>query len=517
MRQVAQLAGKLRRTLDGRCPSVGIIGAGVGGIAAAVQVREAGVEEFTIFEQSDGPGGTWRDTKYPGAACDIMSHLYSFSFKLKKDWSRTCAPRDEILDYIEETVDEFDLRGHCRFGTRIRSAVWDDEALAWSVCTDTGEEYTFDVLVTAVGLLNVPRYPDWPGLESFRGAKLHTARWDRDIDVTGKRVAVVGTGSSAAQVVPALAPDAEHLVVFQREPGWVLPKDDRSFTDEELARFRRKPFAARWERWKLYWRNERNVPFLRPDSKTNARTRQFAVSWLTDSVRDPETRNALLPRYPFGCKRPVADRTFYAAFNRSNVELVPHEVVSVDPDGLRAADGSQRPVDVLVMATGFQAPDFLHTVEVLGRGGVRLQDTWDKAGGPEAFLGITVGGFPNLFMLYGPNTNSASNSVIFNLECQARYLGAALRAMSGRDKVAVEVRQSVQDRYNRWLQARMDGITWNAGCGNYYHSASGKLVTNWPHSSVLYWLMTRLLRVRVPGLYRKLRRRCWQDGGVRNR
>lgn len=507
-----RIAGKLRHPHEVRRPSVGIIGAGLGGIAAAVEAKKAGAGELTIFEQSDGPGGTWRDTRYPGAACDIMSHLYSFSFKLKKDWSRTCAPRDEILAYIEETVDEFDIRRHCRFGTRVVSAVWDDQALHWSVCTDAGEEFTFDVLVTAVGLLNIPKYPDWPGLERFRGTKMHTARWDRGLDVTGKRVAVVGTGSSAAQVVPALAPDAEQLTVFQREPGWVIPKDDREFTEDELVRFRRNPLATRLERWKLYWRNERNVPFLDPDSKTNAKSRKFAESWLGKSVHDPETRDALLPRYPFGCKRPVADRTFYAAFNRPNVELVPHAVEAVTPDGIRAADGTQREIDVLVMATGFQAPDFLHTIDVAGRGGVRLQDVWDKMGGPEAFLGITVSGFPNLFMLYGPNTNSASNSVIFNLECQARYVGSAVRAMSRGPVAAFDVRQPVQDRYNAWLQGRMRGITWNSGCGNYYHSASGKLVTNWPHSSVLYWLMTRVLRVRVPGLYRRLRRRAATSG-----
>lgn len=492
--------GVLRST-DVTPPSVGIIGAGVGGIAAAVEVRKAGVVDFTLFEQSDGPGGTWRDTRYPGAACDILSHLYSFSFRLKKDWSRTCATRDEILAYIEETVDEFDLRRHCRFGTRVASAVWDDDALAWSVCTESGDEYRFDVLISAVGLLNVPKFPDWPGLDGFRGPQIHTARWDPDLDVTGLRVAVVGTGSSAAQVVPALAPEADHLYVFQREPGWVLPKEDRPFRDQELARFRRNPLAARIERWKIYWRNERNVPFLRPGSATNSRIRSLAVSWLNESVHDEKTRNALLPRYPFGCKRPVADRTFYAAFNRSNVELVPHEVVLVAPDGIVAADGSTRKVDALVFATGFQATDFLCTVDVSGRGGVRLQDTWDKVGGPEAFLGITVAGFPNFFMLYGPNTNSASNSVIFNLECQARYVRSAIRAMMRGGRVAFDVSSRVQDRYNSWLQEGMKGVTWNSGCGNYYHSASGKLVTNWPHSSVLYWLLTRLLRVHVPGLY----------------
>lgn len=503
---------KPRRTTKGTTPSVGIIGAGLGGIAAAVEAKKSGAQLLTIFEQSEGPGGTWRDTRYPGAACDIMSHLYSYSFKLKNDWSRTCAQRDEILEYIEETVDEFDVRRHCRFGSRVVSAVWDDDTLRWTVRTDTGDEHSFDVLVSAVGLLNIPKYPDWPGLDTFRGPKLHTARWDRGLDVTGKRVGVVGTGSSAAQVVPALAPQAERLTVFQREPGWVLPKDDRAFTEEELARFRRNPLASRIERWKLYWRNERNVPFLDPDSKTNARSREFAVTWLMNSVQDPGTRDALLPRYTFGCKRPVADRTYYAAFNRQNVKLVPHAVDSVLPDGIVTADGSRHAVDVLVMATGFQAPDFLHTIEVSGRGGVRLQDVWDKAGGAEAFLGITVSGFPNLFMLYGPNTNSASNSVIFNLECQARYLGTSVRAMIRGHGAAFDVRQRVQDRYNAWLQRRMKGITWNSGCGNYYHSHSGKLVTNWPGSSVLYWLLTRLLPVRFPGLYRTLRHRAPHDG-----
>jgi cation diffusion facilitator CzcD-associated flavoprotein CzcO len=346
----------------------------------------------------------------------------------------------------------------------------------------------------------VPKLPDWPGLDDFTGPVLHTARWREDVDLSGKRVAVVGTGSSAAQVVPALAPRVGHLTVFQREPGWVLPKDDRAFTPEELQEFRRSPLAARKRRWKLYWLNERGVGFLDPNSKRNALATKVAVDWLNRSVEDPAVRDQLLPRYPFGCKRPVADRSYYTTFNRSNVALVPRAVTAARPDGLVTVDGEVHQFDALVLATGFEANQFLSTLDVAGSGGVRLQEVWDKAGGAEAFLGLTVAGFPNFFMLYGPNTNSASNSVIFNLECQARYLGSALRTV--RRRGALEVRSAVQDRFNRWLQGGVPGVTWESGCHNYYHSDTGKLVTNWPHSSVLYWAMTRALRPSLPGLYR---------------
>lgn len=490
--------------------SVAIVGAGLGGIAAAIAVRDAGVTDVTIFERSDGPGGTWRDTKYPGAACDIMSHLYSFSFRPKLDWSRTCAPRDEILQYIEDTVDDFGLRPHFRFGTVITNAVWNEGTLSWTLTTADHEELTFDVLVCATGLLNVPKYPDWPGLEDFAGTAVHTARWDSNHDVRGQDVAVVGTGSSAAQLVPALAPEVSRLYVFQREPGWLLPKDDRAYTDAELAKFHRSPFAARRERWKFYWLNERNVAALRVGSRANRRAAEIAKSWLRTTVHDERVRAALQPDYPFGCKRPVADRIYYAAFNRPNVELVPHAVTEVRGNVVIAADGSHRKVDTLVLATGFQATEFLSSVDVVGRGGVRLHDTWEKAGGPEAFLGIAVSGYPNLYLLYGPNTNPASNSVIFNLECQARYIGSALRTMRRKRVSALEVRQSVQDRYNSWLQRGMRGIAWNAGCANYYRTASGKVVTNWPHTAALYWLLTRLLRTSVPGLYQRRRRQGGQ-------
>ncbi|GAA0603670.1 NAD(P)-binding domain-containing protein [Sporichthya brevicatena] len=485
-------------------PSVIVIGAGLGGIAAGVFARKAGVTDLTILEKSSGPGGTWLDTRYPGAACDVMSHLYSYSFAQKKDWSRTCAPRDEILAYIEDVVDRFDLRRFCRFDTGVRSAVWSTDSARWTVTTQAGEELSADVLVTAVGLLNEPKYPDWPGLESFTGPVMHTARWRRELSLDGCRVAVVGTGSSAAQVVPALAPQVKHLTVFQREPGWVLPKDDRPFTEEELQEFRTSRWAAQRRRWKLYWLNERGVLALDPKTKRHAIATQMAVDWLNKTVKDPATREKLLPAYPFGCKRPVADRIYYDTFNRPNVDLVPLPVTAVRPHALVTDDGAEHEVDAVVLATGFQATEFLHTVEIIGEDGVRLQEVWDKAGGAEAFLGISVNGFPNLFMLYGPNTNSASNSVIFNLECQARYIASAIGSIARR-RGAIEVRSGVQDRYNRWLQSRVPAKTWESGCQNYYHSETGKLVTNWPGSSVLYWAMTKLLRPTVPGLYRTRR------------
>jgi cation diffusion facilitator CzcD-associated flavoprotein CzcO len=495
---------RLRRTRrpPDRLASVAVIGAGVAGISTAVSLMRAGVHSFIIFEQSGGPGGTWHDNAFPGAGCDVPSHLYSFSFYPRQEWCRVYAKQPEILGYLEEVFDRFGLRAHARFNTAITRAEWNEERARWTVTTGGGERLEFDFVVSCVGFLNVPKVPQIRGIEAFGGRVVHTARWDTGLDLGGRRVGVVGTGSTAAQLVPAIAELVEHLYVFQREPGWVVPKKDREYSAAELARFARSRWAARKARWAEYWRREINSTGITPGSRVHRRNTSAALEWLSTAVRDPDVRDALTPRYPYGCKRPVKERDYYLAFNRDNVSLITQPISAVERTGLRTGDGRRYGLDLLVLATGFKAADFLCTLEVVGKSGTELHALWAAQEGPEAFLGLMVAGFPNLFMLYGPNTNSSTTSLIFVLEAQARFVAAAVRSASRRGE-PVEIASWAQRVYNRWLQRKMPQTTWSTGCRNYFTSPSGKLVTNWPHTSVLYRLLTVLCRPCLAILYER--------------
>ena len=471
-------------------PRVVVVGAGFGGIAAGVNLRRAGVRTFTIYESSLGVGGTWWDNTYPGAEVDVGSHLYSYSFK-SHDWSRTHALQPELQKYLEETVDEFGLRPHLQLGVAVESAVWDDERHVWTVRLDDGRVDECHVVISAVGFLNVPRYPEWPGLGDFAGPSFHTARWEHHHDLTGRVVAVVGTGSTAAQVVPAIQPDVERVYVFQREPGWVLPKGERDFTADE-----RSTFASRWrrrrERLRLRVLMEKNIwggKLFRPDSKLNAARRQTCVDYIDRTFADrPDLRAAVTPTYPYPGKRPIFATTFYPALKAPNVELVPRAVASVTPTGIVDADGVERRVDVLVMATGFQPADYLARLKVVGRHGNTLQEYW--AGEPHAYLGITVPGFPNFFMLYGPGTNGGE--IVTMLESQSEYAVRAVKRMRRERVTAIEVRPVFDRWWNRWLQSRMVGTSWTMS-RNYFTAPTGRIVTQWPSSCTVYRVLTKLL------------------------
>jgi cation diffusion facilitator CzcD-associated flavoprotein CzcO len=482
--------------------SIAIVGSGVGGIAAAIQLRKAGIDSFTIFEKSDGPGGTWRDNRYPGAACDVPSVLYSFSYRQKLDWARAHATQPEILAYIEETVDAFDIRRHCRFGTGVKELHWIDKLSTWKLVTDQGEEYSYNVVVTCVGLLNVPRMLDVPGHDAFAGQIMHTARW-QDNDFSNKRVAVIGTGSSSGQLVPALAPRVRELTVFQREPGWVIPTMAHERSTEQIFGGKLTPTRLRYERLKNFMQRELSAKVVLPGTYVHRARTKTCLDWLDSNVKDSQTRALLTPQYPFNCKRPVRDPNYLSAFNRENVKLVPHAVTRMTATGVCAADGSEHSADVVVFATGFRAADFLSTLKVTGQNGQDLHEYWNRAGGPEAYLGMTVSGFPNLFMLYGPNTNSATTSIIFVLECQARYMVRAVKAMARHGWKTLQVRPWVQRVYNRWLQKRAGKTTWLTGCHNYYRSSTGKVVTNWPRTAILYSFLLKVLPATLPFTYGK--------------
>jgi len=471
-------------------PRVGVIGAGFGGIAAGVKLLKAGINTFTIYESSLGIGGTWWDNTYPGAEVDVGSHLYCFSFK-PYAWTRTHARQPELQKYLEETVDEFGLRPHLRLGVTAESATWDDDRHVWSVVLDDGTVDECHALVSAVGFLNVPRYPNWPGLDDFAGPKFHTARWEHQHDLSDKVVAVVGTGSSATQIVPAIQPLVRRLYVFQREPGWVLPKGERDFSDVERGELS-NPWRRRRERARLRYLLEKNVwrgELFRPGTKRNAAREEVCRKYIARQFADhPELRDAVTPHYPYPGKRPVFASTFYPALKKENVELVPKAVASVTPSGIVDCDGVERPVDIIVMATGFQPTNYLARLKVVGRDGRTLQDHW--SGEPRAYLGITVPRFPNFFMLYGPGTNGGE--IVTMLEAQAQYAVRAIKRLRRGRVTAIEVRPGFEARWYEWLQSKMQGTSWTMS-RNYFTSASGKVVTQWPYGNAVYSVMAKLL------------------------
>jgi cation diffusion facilitator CzcD-associated flavoprotein CzcO len=468
-------------------PQIAIIGAGLGGIAAAVNLKRAGIESFTIFEQSAGPGGTWWDNTYPGAECDIDILFYSYSFH-PHDWTRTHASQREIQAYVQTVIDRFELAPRMHYNTRVASAVWDDQQHAYDLTTASGETMRFDVVISAVGLLNVPRYPDWPGLERFRGPKFHTARWEHQHDLSGKTVAVVGTGSSAAQVVPAIAPVAGRVTMFSREPAYVMPKNERDLTPDERQRFSSR-FGRRLARAKFFLNIERGMAVRDPQSeRQRATVAKYAHYRDTVFAGRPELREWASPAYPFACKRPVGSTDLYPSLLRDNVQLVPRAVTSVTETGVVDSDGVEHPADILVMATGFQPWNFLKNFNLVGRYGRTIGGVWGDE--PEAFLGMQVAGFPNFFIMYGPNTNYMC--VTFMLERQAEYITRAVKRLIRTKATAIDVRRGVMDFYNRRVTIALSKKTLEGDCSNYYHSASGKNVVTWPWWGSVFVLLSYL-------------------------
>jgi cation diffusion facilitator CzcD-associated flavoprotein CzcO len=477
---------------------VAIIGAGFGGIAAAVNLRTRTAADFVIFEQAASVGGTWWQNRYPG--CEVDVHAYSFSFA-KYDWPRSHATQPELLEYARDVVDRFGLAAHLRLNTLVTHIRWLDAEARYEVRTvprDTPQTAQapqtehFDVVISAVGLLSVPRIPAWPGLAEFGGAAFHTAEWRPEHDLTGQRVAVVGTGSTAAQLVPALAEQAARLYVFQREPGWIEPKLVKTFSPAERWVYRRVPGAQRAHRFWLFYKAMQRGKAFDTSSRRQAQRRASCLEFIRSAISDESVRRSVTPGYPWGCKRVVLASGFYEALNRQNVELVPHAVTAVSPAGIVDATGAERAIDVLVLSTGFQPTNFLATLDVTGVAGVSLRDAWRSR--TAAFLGITVPGFPNFFILYGPNTNGAG-SIIAQLERQAEF---AARAVSGLERGRwrfVDTDGAAQRRYVAWIDRQLaaHASAMDSGCTNYYHDEHGANITQWPASHLKYLLVVRLL------------------------
>ncbi|MFC4536627.1 flavin-containing monooxygenase [Sphaerisporangium dianthi] len=471
-------------------PTVAIIGAGFGGLCMAIQLRRAGITTFTVFEKAGGLGGTWRDNTYPGAACDVPSHLYSYSFEQHRGWTRRYPAQPELLAYLEHCADKYGVRPHLRLNTEVTAAAFDESADRWLVTTADGERRPFDVVVSGVGQLNRPRLPDIPGMSSFQGRSFHSARWDHGHDLAGRRVAVIGNGSSAAQFIPRVAAIAGHLDVYQRTPNWVIPKVGEVYGERQRSAFRYVPFLQAADRERIFRFLETVIFPALVDGWSRGLVARRAKEHLERQVTDPVLRAKLTPGYPIGCKRIVIDNDFYPALTRPNVDVVTDPIARVVPGGVETAGGTVREADTLIYATGFHSTDFLAPIEITGRDGHLLHEVWK--GGAEAYLGIAVPRFPNLFLLYGPNTNIGHNSIIFMIESQVRYIMGCLPLL--RAHGPMEVRPAAMDGWRRALDAAMARTAWTANCDSWYKNDAGKVTNNWPRPTTVYRRITRAPR-----------------------
>jgi len=491
--------------------SVVIIGAGFAGIGMAIRLKRAGEDNFLIIEQADKVGGTWRDNSYPGCACDIPSHLYSFSFAPKADWSRRYPTQPEIEEYLEDCVEQFGLRAHLSLTTCLKTARFDETAQLWRLQTDAGVELSARIVVLAMGALHRPAVPAIPGLQAFRGTTFHSARWNHAIDLQGREIAVVGTGASAIQFVPCIADSAARVALFQRTPPWILPKYDRPYTARQIWAFRHVPLLRRAVRAWHYLSHEMRAPaFIRFPSLA-AGAERSARSHAKRQVNDDKLRELLTPSDRIGCKRVLLSNDYFPCLNRANVKLVTQSIAGITPHGVLAADGIEHRADVLVFATGFYATEPLGEIDVLGRSGVRLAEAWRD--GMQAHLGLAVAGFPNLFILGGPNTGLGHNSVVYMLEAQMGHVLRCIRLLRRRKASAIEIDARAQAGFTRKLDRRMQRTVWVTGCRSWYLDRNGRNTTLWPGFTFGYWLRTlwvsaRRYRLSAPGRdkLRRLRR-----------
>ena len=453
---------------------IGIIGAGPGGMAIAHRFKEAGYENIVIWERGDDVGGTWYHNRYPGLECDVASHLYSFSFDLNPRWSKAFARQPEILEYMKGAADRNDIRRHVRFSTEVLAASWDDECTCWRIKLPEGKEETVDILASAQGMFNLLKWPDIEGMDSFSGALFHTRQWRDDLDLAGKRVAVIGSAATAVQMLPELAKVVGQVDMYQRTPSWVLPKDDPVFDPETIAAREADPDLARQERLRLYREMDNFCKWTEVHDDSD-----FVKAALENLkvVQDPETRAKLTPDFNWGCARPLFSNDFYPTFNRDNVGLLTGGIERITPKGIVDKAGTERDYDVIICATGYQVDKFLAALDVRGRGGIHITEAW--ADGASAYMGVVTHGFPNLFMSYGPNTNNGS--LITMAEYEAAYMVRHVQWMDANDIAWIDVKPDVEKQYNDELQSHIGKVSlWQGACHNYYFSESGRIVTQYP-------------------------------------
>jgi cation diffusion facilitator CzcD-associated flavoprotein CzcO len=455
--------------------SIAVVGGGFGGVGAAVMLRQAGYEDVIVFERGERVGGVWNDNTYPGARCDVPSHLYEFSFAPNPYWSHRYADQREIQEYMEDVARRYGVADRIRTSTEVTAARWTDGR--WVVETRRGR-HEVDVLLTACGQLSTPSTPDLPGLDSFGGPSFHTARWRHDVDLAGKRVAVVGTGCSAIQVVPAIQPYVAHVDVYQRSPGWTIPKMDFAYRERTKRLFERFPALQRLDRQAIFAFHEYGALGLTRHRWMMAPVRAVARMQINRAISDPELRRKVTPTDDLGCKRIMLTDDWYPTLAKPNVDVVTDHVEALTPAGIRTADGRERPADAVIFATGFKSHGFTAPMEVVGEGGRTLEHEW--AGVPRAYLGLTVPRFPNLFLIYGPNTNGGTGSVIYTIEAGIRHVLAALAALDEAGADRIEVRREAADEFDRELRSALARTVWHSGCRNWYVDEGGNDPNQWP-------------------------------------
>jgi cation diffusion facilitator CzcD-associated flavoprotein CzcO len=484
-------AAAARATPRSTTTDVLIVGSGFSGLGMAINLRRSGREDFIVIDKADEVGGTWRENTYPGCACDIPSHMYSFSYALNPDWTNSYSAQPEIWNYLRRVADDFDLRPKLHFGIEMTSARWDDSDQVWRVSTAQGATYTARVLVSGIGGLHLPNIPVLPGQEQFRGVAFHSARWRHDVDLAGKRVAVLGTGASAIQFVPEIAKQAEHVTVYQRTAPWVLPKADGPIPERTRALFRRVRGTQRAYRAARYWLLETRALMFNGHPRMVRVAESMVRRHIERSVKDPDLRRRLVPDYRLGCKRVMLSNDYYPTLNRANVDLLNGAVERITPTGVIGADGVEREVDVIVYGTGFHVNDSFEYLDVVGRGGTELREQFRREG-IETYLNVNVARFPNFCFVLGPNSALGHNSVVFMSEQQAAYVIRLLDEMDARSVRVVEVRPQAQARYTDRVQAKLEKGVWSTGgCSSWYLDSRGRNRSIWPGFSFTYWWRTR--------------------------
>ena len=466
-----------------------IVGTGFSGLCMAIKQKQAGNRNFLLLEEAQDVGGTWRDNHYPGCACDIPSHLYSLSFAPKHDWSRMYPSQPEIFGYMRSVADSYGLRGKIRFGAKMQRAVWDEARAVWTICTEDGRVFEARALVCGMGGLHVPLIPDIPGAGSFAGPSFHSAAWRHDIDLAGKRVAVIGTGASAIQFVPQIAPAAAHLDLYQRTPPWIMPRMDYAFSEQQLRRLKNPLLRILFRNWIYLTHELRALGFLGGRLFAGA-GKGMALKHLARQVKDPALRRKLTPDYELGCKRVLISNDYFPALSRPNVDVITTGIREIRAGGIITQDGVEHPADVIIFGTGFHTTDALASLDIRGIGGVPLAQIYKQ--GMHAYYGITVPGFPNMFIMMGPNTGLGHNSMVVMIEAQVRYAMSLLTQMKRRGWGAADVRADIEARYNTELQQRLAKTIWQTGgCKSWYQDANGKNTTLWPGFTLEYVWRTR--------------------------
>lgn len=470
-----------------------IVGSGFSGLCMGIKLREAGYRSFVILDKAASVGGTWRENHYPGCACDVPSHLYSFSFEQNPHWTRMFAPQQEILTYLEHCADKYGLREHLLFNMEVTETRWDERLARWTIRTSAGRTFIAKHVVFGLGAFNRPAYPDIKGLETFQGKVFHSAHWDHSYDLKDKRVAVIGTGASAIQIIPELTPIVRELKVMQRTPAWVLPKPDRAISSKERSLYAQLPSAQRMYRYFIYWMMEARALGFTVDPRIMKLGAVLGRAHIRKQIKDKTLREKLTPTYLPGCKRVLISNDYYPALAQPHVDVVTSSIEQVNTKGIRTADGQQLDLDAIVLATGFKVADVMSPLEVYGIDGANINDAWNKK--IEAYFGTTVSGFPNCYMLMGPNTGLGHNSMVFMIEAQVRHALEQIQAVDALSPRAfINPRPAAQHAYNKDLERRLAHSVWSSGCQSWYLGDKGHNSTTWPGSTPEFWLRMRLLK-----------------------